>query len=122
MAKYMVVRHEAHTSLTAGISADVTAGQAVKVTGAKTVGPTAVNTDAVVGVVHHTKTAASGEKVSFRLKGDVIPMTAAAAIDAGAKLEAAAGGKVQTQTTGALVGVAWTAAAGADAEVLVILV
>jgi hypothetical protein len=121
MSKYMVVRHEAHTSLSAAISADTTAGQAVKVTGAKTIGPATAITDAVVGVVHHSKTAASGEKVSFRLKGDVIPMKASGAVAAGAKLEAGPAGTVKTQTTGALVGVAWTAAADA-AEVLVILV
>jgi hypothetical protein len=119
MAKYMVVRHEAHTSLTAAISADVTSGQAVKVTGAKTIGPAAAG-DLIAGVVHHTKTAASGETVSFRLKGDVIPMKAGGAIAAGDKLEAGAAGTVVKQTTGALAGVAWTAAAN-GAEVLVIV-
>lgn len=118
---FTVVRNEAHTSISAAISADVTAGNAVKVTGAKTVGPTTAAADIAVGVSHHTKTLASGEKISLRLKGDLIPMKSAAAIAAGAVVEVAAAGKVQTKSTGAAFGVAWTAAAGADAEILVIV-
>lgn len=119
---FTVVRNEAHTSISAAISADVTNGQAVKVTGVKTVGPTTAITDQPVGVSHHTKTLASGEKISLRLKGDLIPMIAAAAITAGAKVEpATVAGRVQTLTTGTPVGVAWTSAAGAGSEVLVIV-
>lgn len=117
---FNVVRHEAHTGLTAAISADVFAGAAVKVTGPKTIAPAAAG-DVIAGVSHHTKTVQSGEKVSFRLSGDVIPMKASAAIVAGAKVQAAAGGKVVTQSTGALVGIAWTAAAANDDEILVIV-
>jgi phage gp45-like len=77
--------------------------------------------DVAVGVSHHTKTLASGEKITFRLKGDIIPMKSAAAVAAGAKLEVAASGQVQTQTTGALFGIAWTASAGANGDLLVIV-
>jgi hypothetical protein len=120
----MIVRHEAHTGLTAAFSAATILGGPVKVTGAKTVGPCTAGTDISVGVSHHEVSAAmvtAGDKATFRLRGDVIPMKSSAAITAGAKVEVAASGKVVTQSTGALFGVAWTATTGADQEVLVIV-
>lgn len=123
--KALVVRHEAHTGLSAAYSAATPLGAPVKVTGAKTVGPISAITDTPVGVSHFEISAqdvTDGRKAAFRLKGDVIPMKAAAAIAAGAKIEASAtGGKVQTATTGTVLGVAWTAATGADQEILVIV-
>lgn len=123
--KAMVVRHEAHTGLSATYSAAVNMGAAVKVTGVKTVGPAGVG-DVAVGVSHHEVTAAmiadGQNRGTFRLRGDVIPMTSSAAIAAGAKVEVAASGKVVTQTTGTLFGTAWTASTGADQEILVIVV
>lgn len=123
---YMVVRHEAHTGLSAALSADVTAGAAVKVTGAKTIGPAGAG-ETIVGVAHKTETLASGNKATFRLKGDVIPMTASEAITAGSLVYPAAGGQVKLvdgttpETAEDLVGVAWTAAAAAGDEILVIV-
>lgn len=119
-SNFMVVRHEAHTGLSAAISANVAAGQAVKVTGAKTIAPATAITDVVVGVSHHTRATTDNQKATFRLRGDVIPMKASGSVAAGAKLEAGPAGSVKTQTTGNLVGVAWTAAADGQ-EVLVIV-
>lgn len=125
--KIMVVRHEAHNGLSATFSAATALGAAVKVTGPKTVGPVTAATDVSVGVSHHEVTAAQvtagDNKATFRLRGDVIPMTAAGAISAGAKVEVAASGKVATAATAdaPVFGIAWTAAAGADSEILVIV-
>lgn len=122
--KIAIVRHEAHTGLTATYSAAAAVGAAVKVTGSKTVGPTTAATDIAIGVSHHAITAqdiTDGNKGTIRLKGDMIPMTSSAAIAAGAKVEVAASGKVATQSTGAVFGIAWTAASGADQEILVIV-
>lgn len=122
----MVVRHEAHTGLSATYSAATLKGAAVKVTGVKTIGPVAAGTDVSVGVSHHGVTAQNitdGEnRGTFRLKGDVIPMTAAAAITAGTVVEVAAAGKVAAKSTGTAFGVAWTASTAADQEILIILV
>ena len=122
--KIMIVRHEAHTGLSATYSAATLLGAAVKVTGVKTVGPAGAS-DVAVGVSHHEKTSAQisagDNRGTFRLKGDVIPMIASAAITAGSVVELAASGKVATKNTGAQFGVAWTSASGADAEVLVIV-
>jgi hypothetical protein len=121
---FNVIRHEAHTGLTAAYSAAAEAGAAVKVTGAKTVAPAAAG-DTIVGVSHHK--VAANEKGSFRLKGDVIPMTAAGAITAGSLVFPAAGGQVKLRDGAApepaedLIGVAWTASAAADDEILVIV-
>jgi hypothetical protein len=125
--KIMVVRHEAHTGLSATFTAATDLGAAVKVTGAKSVGPAGVG-DTIVGVSHHEVTAANvtdGEnKRTFRLKGDVIPMIASGAITAGSIVVAAANGRVAaraTETADKFVGVAWTAAGAAGEEVLVIV-
>lgn len=122
----MVVRHDAHTALSATYSAATLKGAAVKVTGVKTIGPVAAAADVSVGVSHHEVTAAKitagDNRGSFRLKGDVIPMIASAAIAAGAVVEVAASGKVATKGAGLAFGVAWTAATAADQEILIILV
>jgi hypothetical protein len=121
----MVVRHEAHTGLSATFAAATAMGAAVKVTAAKTVSPVAAGTDVAVGVSHHEITAQNitdGEnRGTFRLKGDVIPMKSSAAIAAGAQVELAAAGKVATKSTGGLFGIAWTASTAADQEILIIV-
>jgi len=96
----------------------------MKVTGVKTVGPTAAGSDIAIGVSHHDITSqdiTDGNKGTIRLKGDMIPMTCSAAVTAGAKLEIGASGKVVTQSTGALFGIAWTTTTAADQEILVIV-
>jgi hypothetical protein len=128
--KIMVVRHEAHTGLSATFTAATDLGAAVKVTGAKSVGPAGVG-DTIVGVSHHEVTAENvtdGEnKRTFRLKGDVIPMIASGAITAGSIVVSAANGRVAARSTATpetaekFVGVAWTAAGAAGEEVLVIV-
>lgn len=93
-------------------SAAITGGQVVEVTGDRTVGPgTAASTKAVGTAAHN---AASGAKVVVHLPGPVDTAVSAAAILAGAKVEAAAAGKIQTATTGYVLGIALTAATGAD--------
>lgn len=125
--KLMIVRHEAHTGLTATATAALVQGNAVKVTGVKSIGP-AVAGDTTVGVSHHEVTAQQitdgNNKATFRLKGDVIPMISAGAIAAGASVATAAAGKVATraaETAEDLVGIAWTSASAADQEILVIV-
>lgn len=123
--KLMVVRHEAHTGLSATFAAAINAGTPVKVTAAKTVSTAVAGTDIAVGVSHHTVTAQNitdgQNRGTFRLRGDVIPMTASAAIAAGAQVEIGALGKVATKSAGGLFGIAWTATTAADQEVLVIV-
>ena len=87
-------------------SAAITAGQVVEVTGDRTVGPATAAHDA-----------ASGSKVVVHLPGPVDTAVSAAAILAGAKVEAAAAGKIQTATTGYVLGIALTAATGGDQTV-----
>lgn len=59
----------------------------------------------------------AGDKVTVHLAGPVDTAQSAAAITRGAKVEAAAGGKIQIATTGLVLGIALTAASGADAPV-----
>lgn len=73
---------------------------------------------AVVGV--SAWDAASGEHVGVIIKG-IVPVTAEAAIAAGARVESGANGKVRTLTTGAPVGVCMTAASGADVDAEILL-
>lgn len=123
--KLMVVRHEAHTGLSATFAAATNAGAPVKVTAAKTISPATAGTDVAVGVAHHTITAQNitdgQNRGTFRLKGDVIPMTSSAAIAAGAKVEITTGSKVVTQSAGTVFGIAWTASTAADQEILIIV-
>ena len=123
--KVLVVRHEAHTGLSATFAAAINAGSPVKVTAAKTVSAAVAGADIAVGVSHHTKTAQNitdgDNRGAFRLRGDVMPMTSSAAIVAGAQVEIAALGKVVTKSTGVLFGIAWTAATAADQEIQIIV-
>ena len=96
-------------------SAIVTGGQVVEVTGDRTVGPAAAASAKAIGTAAHD--AASGAKVVVHLPGPVDTAVSAAAILAGAKVEAAAAGKIQTATTGYVLGIALTAATGADQTV-----
>jgi hypothetical protein len=124
--KFNVVRHEANTSISATYSAAAVAGHALTVTGAKEVGPAGAG-KVTVGTSHHD--VAATEKGSLRLKGDIVPMIADAAIVAGDMLfPGATAGRVKKRDAAApeaaeyRVGVAWTAAAAAGDEVLVIVV
>ena len=96
-------------------SAIVTGGQVVEVTGDRTVGPATAASAKAIGTAAHD--AASGAKVVVHLPGPVDTAVSAAAILAGAKVEAAAAGKIQTATTGYVLGIALTAATGGDQTV-----
>lgn len=96
-------------------SAAITGGQVVEVSGNRTVAPAAAASAKAVGTAGHD--AASGDQVVVHLPGPVDKAPAAAAIVAGAKVEAAAAGKIQTATTGQVLGIALTAATAADQTV-----
>lgn len=95
-------------------SAAVTGGRLVEITGDETVAHAAAKSPKVVGVAAFD--AASGDLVTVRSVG-VHPLTAGAAVAAGALVEAAANGGVQTNTDGPVVGVA--VAAASDGTVLI---
>lgn len=90
-------------------SAAVTGGRLVEITGDETVAHAGAKSAKVVGVASFD--AASGDLVTVRSVG-VHPLNAAAAVAAGAKVEAAASGGVQTHTDGDVVGTAVAAASG----------
>lgn len=100
-------------------STAITGGQVVEVTGNRAVGvPAAAASLKTIGTAGHD--AAIGDSVVVNLPGPVDTMTSAAAIAAGANVENAAAGKVQTATTGRILGIALTAATGADQTVQVV--
>lgn len=101
-------------------SAAIAGGRLVAVTGARTVGPAGADSAAVVGVAGFD--AVIGEDVTvFTRAGGVHSLVASAAIAAGAKVSAAASGKVQTiGSTTNPIGLALTAAA-ADNDVIDVL-
>jgi len=101
-------------AVTFSASADVIGGRLVAATGDRTVGPAGADSAAVVGVAGFD--AATGEDVTvFTRAGGVHQLTASGAIAAGAKVSAAAAGKIQTvgETTNPI-GLALAAAAEAD--------
>lgn len=107
-------------SVTFTASADVTGGRLVAVTGDRTVGPAGADSAAVVGVAGFD--AKAGERVTvFTRAGGIHRLTASGAIVAGAKVSAAAAGKIQTVgSTVNPIGVALEAAA-ADNDVIDVL-
>lgn len=91
----------------------ITGGQVVEITGNRSVGvPTGAASLKAIGTAGHD--AAVGDQVVVHIPGPVDTMTAAAAIAAGANVEAATAGKVQTATTGRALGLALSAATAAD--------
>jgi hypothetical protein len=117
VGKIGVIRYEAHNGLTVTFGAELAVGTAVKVTGVKTVGAAAA-ADHVVGTV--VASAKAGEKGTIRLRGDVVPMTAAGAVTAGDAIAASAGSAKKDAGTDKVFGVALTTAAD-GAEVLVVV-
>lgn len=96
----------------------ITGGQVVEVTGNRTVGvPAAAASVKTVGTAGHD--AAIGDTVVVHLPGIVDTATSAAAITAGAEVENATAGKIQTRTTGRSLGITLNAATAADQTVLV---
>jgi Uncharacterized conserved protein (DUF2190) len=100
-------------------STAITGGNVVEVTGNRTVGVAAAAASTkTIGSAGHD--AATGDQVIVHLNGPVDTFISAAAITAGANVENATVGKVQTATTGRILGIALTAATGADQTVQVL--
>lgn len=121
---FNIIRHESHTGVTGTFTAACEVGYAVKVSGVKSFAP-AAGGDTVVGTSHHK--VAIGEVGTVRIKGDIVPMTAGAAIAAGARVKiGATAGQVIAWVDGTddkdlIVGVAWTAAAAANDDINIIV-
>ena len=100
--------------------AAITAGQLVELTGDETVAPASAGSTKVLGVA--MKDAAAGELVTVITEG-VVEVTAAGAVSAGSKVQAAANGQVSAWSATAagdsakLVGVALTSAAAAGDKI-----
>lgn len=103
-------------AITFSVSADVTAGQVVELTGDRTVGPAGADSARVVGIAAFN--AKVGEDVTVHDGGVQRPL-AAGAIAAGDKVAAAADGKVSALGDSSnLVGLALAAAAdGAPTQI-----
>lgn len=120
----LVIRHEAGTGISCEFTAAAEEGHAVAVSGAKTVAPAAVGEMSVGTAINKVDI---NEVATFRTKGDIVPMIADAAITAGAIIvPGATAGQVKVRDGAApeaaefIIGIAWTAAAAAGDEVLVI--
>lgn len=96
----------------------LTGGQVVEVTGNRSVGVAGAASTKAIGTAAHD--VAVGDSVIVHLNGPVDTVTSAAAIAAGAAVEAAAAGKAQTATTGRVFGIALSAATAADQTVQVL--
>lgn len=81
--------------VTFAISAAVTAGQMVEVTGNMTVGPAGAASRKVVGMAMQTGSAV-GDKIAVQIFGFIARLTASGAIAAGDELNPAAAGAVAT--------------------------
>ncbi|WP_456478131.1 DUF2190 family protein [Geoglobus ahangari] len=102
----MVLEYVEGRFIKATAGAAITAGQLVELTGDETVSPASAGSTKVLGVA--MKDAAAGELVTVITEG-VVRVTAAGAITAGTKVQAAAGGQVD----------AWSAAAAGDSAKIV---
>lgn len=100
MADYLPLFRPGHT-VTFNVSADVTGGQPVEVGDADwSVQPAAAGSTTVVGVAGHD--AAVGDKLTVEVGKVIHEFVASGAVARGAKLAAAADGKVATATEGGL--------------------
>lgn len=112
MAKDHLPKFKPGQAVTFASTTVASAGQVAEVTGNRTVGVAgAASTKAIGTYAHDVKI---GDQVVIHLAGPVDTAKAAAAIAAGAEVEAAAAGKVQVKTTGRSLGLALTAATAAD--------
>lgn len=116
MAEYLP-RFTPGQNITYSAGVDLVGGQLVELTADRVVGPAAAGSTKVVGVVGND-CKAGGEVVVYSIPGHVHWVTAAAAVTAGAKVEAGAAGTVTAGTT-APIGIALKAAeSGAVVEFL----
>lgn len=109
-----IPRQEHGAPFTLGTSADVIGGRLVIVSGAKTVAPATLDSAVVAGVAGTD--AKSGDPVTvYPVSGGVHALVASAAIAAGARVVAAAAGKVATIGANSNpIGIALEAATNAD--------
>ncbi|WP_295035521.1 capsid cement protein [uncultured Microbacterium sp.] len=99
-------------------TAAITGGQVVEVSGDRKVAPAGAASTKAIGTAGLD--VASGDTLVVHLNGPVDTVVAAAAITAGAEVEAAALGQAQTRTTGRSLGIALTAATAAGQLVQVL--
>ena len=119
MAGYLP-KFESGPAVTFTVSADVTGGRLVALTGARTVGPAGADSAVVIGVAGFDQVVGESVTVYCRPTG-VHQLVASAAIAVGAKVISATGGKVATVGAGANpIGIALEAAA-ADLDVIDVL-
>lgn len=118
MAQYLPAFRPGDT-VTFDVTTAVVGGRLVELgSAARAVAPAAAASVKVVGVAGHD--AAVGDKVTVEVSKPIDLVPAAAAIALGAKVEAAAAGKVQTATTGTVFGLALSAATAADQLIYVL--
>lgn len=106
-------------SVTFTATTAITGGQIVEVTGDRTVGvPASAASAKAIGTAAHD--AAIGDQLVVHIAGPVDTFTSAAAIAAGANVEAATAGKAQTATTGRVLGLTLSAATAANQTIQVL--
>lgn len=99
-------------------TAAITGGQIVEVSGDRKVAPAGAASTKAIGTA--SQDVAIGDLLVVHLNGPIDTVIAAAAITAGASVEAAAAGQAQTATTGRVLGIALTAATAAGQTVQVL--
>lgn len=105
--------------VTFDVTTAVLAGRVVQLgTADRSVAPAGAASTTLVGVAGHD--AAVGDKVAVELGKAIDLIPCAAAVARGAKVEAAAAGKVQTVTTGTAFGLALNTTTAADQLVYVL--
>lgn len=112
--------HKPGQSWTSTASADITAGQALVVSGQDTVAPSTAASGAFVGIAAFS--AKTGEKVTVRSGGGVYPLTSTGTVGDGDQLTTAAGGAVAAAgadpAAGTIIGVALADAASNKVKAL----
>lgn len=115
MAKDHLPKFKPGQAVTFTSSTVAAAGNVAEVTGDRRVGVAGAASAKAIGTYAHDVKV--GDVVVIHLAGPVDTAVAAAAIAAGAEVESADAGKVQTRTTGRSLGIALTAAAAADQSI-----
>ena len=112
MSDYLPLYRPGDT-LTFGVTAEVTGGAPVDLSGDWAVKPAAADSTTVVGIAGHD--AGIGDKVTVEVGAAVHELTASAAVTVGDHLAPAGSGKVKTAASGGL----WLALASAAADAAV---
>lgn len=98
MADYVPI-YKPGEAVPMSVSAAVTGGKAVKVSGSGTVATAAAAADIIVGIAAQDA-AASGDRITVFARGTVHTLTASGTVTAGDIVEGAAAGAVATHTQG----------------------